>query len=166
MRDIHQLPPDVAPDRGSGEPLYRQIYRNLRAAAPELGRLMALYLEAQPIRAEVLVPVPLHRWRERERGYNQAELLARELSRHTDLPLDVDALRRNRNTPPQVSMRGHDDRSRAVRGAFECIGDVAGRRVLLIDDVVTSGSTMSACAAALKNAGARSAWGLSLARQA
>ena len=141
-------------------------YRNLRAAAPELGCLLASYLEAEPTRAEVLVPVPLHPRRERERGYNQAELLAHELSRLTGLPMESHAVRRTRNTPPQVSMRGHDDRGRAVRGAFECVGDVAGRRVLLIDDVVTSGSTMSACASALKDAGARSVWGLSLARQA
>ena len=141
-------------------------YRNLRAAAPELGRLLADYLEANPIRADVLVPVPLHPRRERERGYNQAELLAREVGKRTGLPIDTQAVRRTRDTPPQVSMSGHDDRRRAVHEAFDCGSGLAGRRVMVIDDVVTSGSTMSACATALKAAGARSVWGLSVARQA
>ena len=110
--------------------------------------------------------MPLHPRRERGRGYNQAELLARELSKRTGLPLASRAIRRLRNTPPQVSVAGHDQRRRAVQGAFECMSDIGGQRVLLIDDVVTSGSTMSACAAALKAGGARSVWGLALARQA
>ena len=141
-------------------------YQNLRAAAPELGQLLSAYLDSSPIRAEVVVPVPLHPRRERERGYNQAELLARELSKRTRLPMGSHSLRRLRNTPPQVSVRSPDERKRAVQGAFECISDIGGQRVLLIDDVVTSGSTMSACATALKAGGARSVWGLALARQA
>ena len=116
--------------------------------------------------ADVLMPVPLHGSSERQRGYNQAELLARDLSKRTGLPLASRVIRRLRNTPPQVSVVSHDERRRAVRDAFECKLDVDGQRVLLIDDVVTSGSTMSACAAALKAGGARSVWGLALARQA
>jgi len=141
-------------------------YQNLRAAAPELGQLLSAYLDSNPIRADVLVPVPLHPRRERERGYNQAELLARELSKRTGLPLASRAIRRLRNTPPQVSLSGYDARARAMRDAFECQPDVGRQRVLLVDDVVTSGSTMSVCATALKSAGARSVWGLALARQA
>ena len=140
-------------------------YRNLRAAAPELGRLLSGYLESTPVPADLAAPVPLHPRRERERGYNQAELLAREVCGETGLALESTALRRTKDAPPQVSMRGHDQRRRAVRDAFSCDSDLSGRRVLLIDDVVTSGSTMSACASALKAAGARSVWGLSLARQ-
>ena len=102
------------------------------------------------------MPVPLHPRRERERGYNQAELLARELKKRTGLPLESRAIRRLRNTPPQVSVSGYDARARAVRDPFECEVDVGGQRVLLIDDVVTRGSTISACAAALKADSARS----------
>lgn len=145
--------------------VYSLKYRNLRAAAPDMGRLLAEYLASNPMPADVLMPVPLHGRRERERGYNQAALLARELSKHTGVPMETRVLRRTRNTPPQVSMKSQEDRRRNMDGAFGCAGNAAGLSVLLIDDVVTTGSTMSACAKALKSAGALSVWGLALARQ-
>ena len=95
-----------------------------------------------------------------------AQSLARELGKLTGLPLANRALRRTRNTPPQVSMESHDERRKNIQSAFECVDDVAGQAVLLIDDVVTTGSTMSACAEVLKAAAATSVWGLALARQA
>ena len=141
-------------------------YRNLRAAAPDLGRLLASYLDSNEIPADVAMPVPLHPRRERERGYNQSELMARELSKRTGVPVQAGVLRRTRNAAPQVSLNGHEERRRNIDGAFECSSPVEGLRVLLIDDVVTTGSTMSACAGALRAAGASSIWGLALARQA
>ena len=95
-------------------------YRNLRASAPDMGRLLAGYLESHPVPADLLVPVPLHWWRERERGYNQSELLARELSMRAGIPVEAGVLRRTRNTPPQVSIESHEERRRSVEGAFEC----------------------------------------------
>lgn len=139
-------------------------YNNVRALAPELGGLLTAYLGAHRIPCDVLVPVPLHPRRERRRGYNQAELLAREVSKGTGIPVEAGALRRIRDTPPQVSMKSHEDRRRLIQGAFEGTSGLAGHRVLLIDDVVTTGSTMSDCARATKAAGARSVWGLALAR--
>lgn len=115
--------------------------------------------------ADVLIPVPLHRCRERERGYNQSELLARELGTLIGLPVATEVLRRTRDTPPQVSMSGHRERRRNIADAFQCTGELSRQRVLLIDDVVTTGSTMAACAGPLKAAGATSVWGLALARQ-
>ncbi len=150
---------------GARDMVYSLKYRNLRALAPELGRLLAEYLESTPIASDVLMPVPLHPRRERERGYNQSVHLVRELGRRAGLAIDTQGLRRTRNTPPQVSIDGHEERRRNTDGAFECISTVDGSRVLLLDDVVTTGSTMSACARALKDAGARSVWGLALARQ-
>ena len=147
------------------EMVYGLKYRNLRASAPDLGRLMVTHLESNPVAADVLIPVPLHGRRERERGYNQSDLLARELSRGTDVPLETRMLRRTRNTPPQVSMTAPAERRRNIEGAFDCTSGVNGKRVLLIDDVVTTGSTISACASALKAAGAVSAWSLALARR-
>ena len=141
-------------------------YRNVRAAAPVLAGLLAAYLDKNSLPADVLVPVPLHRRAERERGYNQSELLARETSKLTGLPLVNRTLRRTRNTPPQVSMESPEGRRRNMDGAFRCDEDLRGPAVLLVDDVVTTGSTMSACADALKSAGAASVWGLALARQA
>ena len=139
-------------------------YRDHRASAPTLGQLMAEHLLSDPLAADLLVPVPLHRRRERTRGYNQSELLARELGKHTDAPVDANMLRRVRDTAPQVSMPTPEERMRNIEGAFECTGDVIGLTVLLIDDVVTTGSTMSACARPLVAAGAASVWGLALAR--
>ena len=148
------------------EMVYGLKYRNLRASAPELGRLMAASLVSSPDSADVFIPVPLHKRRERERGYNQSELLAREVSKRTGVPVDARALRRTRDTAPQVSMVGHEERRLNTEGAFQCTADVRGKRILLIDDVVTTGSTMSACAMPLKAAGAATVWGLALARQA
>ena len=144
--------------------LYGLKYRNLRASAPDLARIVAAYLVSNPISGDVLVPVPLHPKRERERGYNQSELLARELSKATGIPLESRVLRRTRDTPPQVSIDGYQERKRNIEGAFECTSALDMPSVLLIDDVVTTGSTMSACAGALKAAGAQSVWGLAVAR--
>ena len=140
-------------------------YRNLRASAPELAGLMADCLRRNDLSSDVLAPVPLHRGAERLRGYNQSLLLCRELAKLADIPMRAGLLRRKRDTPPQVSMGSHDERRRNMVGAFECDADVRGLAVLVIDDVVTTGSTMSACADALKASGAASVWGLALARQ-
>ena len=145
--------------------VYGLKYRNIRAAAPQMGLLLAVYLKSRAIPADVLIPVPLHKRRQRERGYNQSELLAREVSKGVCIPLETLTLLRTENTPPQVSMSGIEERRRNIEGAFECAMDMAGRNVLLVDDVVTTGSTMFACAAALKTARAVSVWGLALARQ-
>jgi ComF family protein len=101
------------------------------------------------------VPVPLHRRRLWSRGFNQSALVARELSRRTGLPVAVDALRRIRSTPPLKGM-GMRQRRRTVAGAFRANGaaDLRGRTIILIDDVLTTGSTANACARVLKRAGA------------
>ena len=145
--------------------IYGLKYRNMRASAPELGRLLAAYMESDPIAADVLMPVALHKRRQRERGYNQSELLAREVGKLTGVPMETRTLLRTRNTPPQVSLRSDEERRHNMEGAFRCVSEMVGKRVLLVDDVVTTGSTMSACARVLKEAGARSVWGLTLARQ-
>jgi ComF family protein len=140
-------------------------YRGIRAAAPELGRLLANYLESSPLPGDVLVPVPLHRRRLRSRGYNQAALLARELGKLTGTPVNEKLLVRTNDTPPQVQTGGRLERARSVSGSFQCIGSADGLSVVLVDDVTTTGSTLSACASALKSAGAASVWGLALAKE-
>lgn len=143
--------------------VYDLKYRDIRAAAPALARLMAAGLAAGAL--DVVTPVPLHPRRQRERGYNQSELLARELGRATGLTVVPSALQRVRDTPPQVSLGSEAERRASMSQAFHSPGGLEGARVLLVDDVVTTGATMSAAAVALKDAGARSVRALALARQ-
>jgi ComF family protein len=140
-------------------------YRGVRAAAPELGRLLAQYMAEHAVQGGVIVPVPLHRRRHRARGYNQSALLARELSKLTALPQANNLLTRFKDAPPQVEAASRSLRRTNVDRSFQAASDVSGLKVLLIDDVITTGTTMSACAAALKAAGAASVWGMALARE-
>jgi ComF family protein len=146
--------------------IHQLKYRNLRALAPTLSQLLRDYLAANPIAAEVLVSVPLHSKRRRERGYNQSSLLARELGKLTGLAVIDDCLIRQRTALPQARSASVEDRRRNVAEAFACRDhQLQERQVLLIDDVTTSGATLDACAAAVKASGAASVWGLALARE-
>ena len=139
-------------------------YRNLRALAPMMAKLLAEYLAENPMPADILVPVPLHRKRLRERGYNQSTLLARELSKLTGLPVVAKGLVRHRYAAPQARSAGVNERQQNVADAFICRGNgFQGKKVLLIDDVSTSGATLNACAGTLKSAGAAAVWGLVMA---
>jgi ComF family protein len=141
-------------------------YNNLRAMAALLGRWLGDYLAANPLPGEVLVPVPLHPKRLRERGYNQSRLLALELSKFSGLPLVDDCLVRERYTTPQARTPNVDERRSNVADAFACRDRrLEAKQVLLIDDVATSGATLDACARALKESGASSVWGLVLAKE-
>lgn len=103
----------------------------------------------------VVVPVPLHRWRLWNRGFNQSGLIARELGRRWNLPVDDQLLFRAKRTPPLKGMN-YKQRHSAVRGAFGIAPTLRldGRTIVLIDDVLTSGSTAEACARTLRKAGA------------
>jgi len=115
---------------------------------------------------DVLVPVPLHHLRKKERGFNQAELLARKLSVKKGIPL-VNMLERIRDTEPQTSL-SPTRRRKNVSGAFELSGKMKadGKRILLIDDVMTTGATLAECSRVLKGAGAANVECLVLARAA
>jgi ComF family protein len=141
-------------------------YRNLRALAVPLARLLHDYLANNPVPGEILVPVPLHRKRLRERGYNQSSLLARELGKLTNLPVVEDCLVRQQHAPPQARTASVNERQSNVAGAFTCYdGRLRDKQVLLLDDVATSGATLNACAGAIKSAGAASVWGLVMAKE-
>lgn len=140
-------------------------YKNIKAMAKPLAKLLANYIESSPLSADVFVAVPMHPKRLRKRGYNQPELLVNELSNLTGIPNKTELLIRTKNTTSQVSLTA-DDRRNNVNGAFQCKDQVfLGKKVLIIDDVCTTGATLNACAIALKEGGAASVWGLTLSRE-
>lgn len=148
------------------EALHRLKYRGHAALAEPLGATMAARWAQEPASVDVVVPVPLHADRLRERGYNQAGLLAQAMARRAGLLFDERTLIRHRHTAAQVDLDAQQ-RKRNVRGAFRCVGPaLAGKRVLLIDDVCTTGATLEACAVGLRAGGARSVQALTLARAA
>ncbi len=116
--------------------------------------------------AEVLVPVPLHPKKYKQRGYNQSALLARALGKKFNLPVDESSLIRSRNTPSQTQF-GREGRLQNMSGAFTCVRpeNIQGKEVLLIDDVATTGATLEGCAQALKAAGAKKVIAYTLARE-
>lgn len=139
-------------------------YDGMRPLARPLGERLATLLEkAGPV--DLIVPVPLDRRRRRSRGFNQAELLAAELSRLTRIRLDARVLRRRRATETQTGLT-HRQRRDNVQGAFEVrrLQAVAGKSIALVDDVITTGATAGACARVLKRAGAAQVVVLALAR--
>ena len=159
---------DAAWSYGAYEGRLRELIHLFKysGVAPLAGPLGEFLAGALPLDQsfDMIVPMPLHwlkRWR---RGFNQAELLARMVARRSGAPV-VGAVRRRHATAPQASL-SHSRRRENVRGAFAVKRGchVEGRRILLIDDVLTTGSTAGACAAALKKAGARFVGVLTLAR--
>ena len=103
--------------------------------------------------AEMLLPVPLHWWRQYQRTYNQSYLLAEYVSSRYGIPICSELLTRVRPTPQQ-KLLNEKDRRRNLKGAFRAAPECKGRSIVLIDDVVTTGSTLSECARTLKKAGA------------
>ncbi len=144
--------------------IHRLKYRGQRVLAGPLAGILAEAWRADPAPAGLLIPVPLHPQRVRQRGFNQAALLARELGRALALPVDTQRLARIRHTPPQVGLSAAE-RLANVAGAFHyCGSKLAGQRVCLIDDICTTGATLEACAAALRQGGAGSVWAYTVAR--
>lgn len=144
--------------------IHRFKYERLAAMADPFGDMLADYWRAEQLAADWLIPVPLHPSRERDRGYNQSELLARQLARRVNVPVSSHGLRRIRATAVQMTLNAAQRREN-VAGAFEC-GEqrVRGKRVVIVDDVGTTGATLEACAQAVLQAGAASVMGLTLAR--
>lgn len=122
-----------------------------------LGGALADSLKAEGIadKADIIVPVPMHRRDAAKRGFNQSKLIAVEVGRILGLPVDAKAVVKSRHTRAQKEL-SHFERVHNLRGAFIASDSVKGRRVLLIDDVCTTGSTLGEAAAALKKAGALS----------
>lgn len=139
-------------------------YRGKTHLAPALAHLIA-QTHPSPSNVDVLIAVPLHPDRLREREYNQALLLAHHLGRQWNLPVLIDVLRRTKPTPPQTSLTRRE-RLKNLRRCFAVAtpSAVAGKTTLLVDDVFTTGTTVNECAKALRKAGAEAVYVQTLAR--
>lgn len=145
------------------EAIHALKYNRRRDVVPALARLLTAQLATGELVFDMLTSVPLHPSRERERGYNQAELLAEQTARRVRSTY-VRALSRTRATTDQIGLNASERRAN-VHAAFVSAGNiVAGKSVVLIDDVCTTGATLDACAAALFASGARAVYGLTVAR--
>ncbi len=129
----------------------------------DFGRQNPTFLSA-PAEEYLIVPVPLHRRRYVWRGFNQAEILARYWSDALKIELDSRLLARQRHTRTQVGLTGEQRRKNLV-GAFAVKKPLLKAKIILVDDVFTTGSTLQECARVLKSAGAQEVWGLTLARE-
>lgn len=114
-------------------------------------------------KADCIMPVALHDSRRRERGFDQARLLAAGVGKRTGLPVRHGVLKRVRPTPPQALLR-RAERLRNLEGAFHCADDLRNAKILLVDDVMTTGATMAECARACREAGASRVYALTFAR--
>jgi len=162
---------------GYVDPLTRDLIKALkygfaRELAKPLSRLIIKHLESISfistisINSTLIIPVPLHSRRLHERGFNQAELIAQEIADYFQLPMKTDILKRIRPTQRQADLKDNKERKNNIKDAFK-INDfepIEGKVVLLIDDVITSGATLSEAGKILKQSGAKEVWALTVAR--
>lgn len=130
-------------------------YQHALHLSQTLGELMVKHITnvSQPSHVALLIPMPLHPARLKERGFNQSLELAKVIAQHTAIALDYQACQRIRNTPPQASLK-LKDRVRNIKDAFACTRQLHGQHVVIIDDVMTSGASVNELANTLKQAGA------------
>ncbi|GLV59554.1 amidophosphoribosyltransferase [Dictyobacter sp. S3.2.2.5] len=157
---------------GYQEPLRSCIralkYQGNRRLAEPLGCLLARAYQHYGLQADIIIPVPLHPEKQQQRGYNQSQLLAESCAHLLRLPMYTTRLQRLHNAPAQVTLTARQ-RRKNLQGAFsytpqDTTQSLFKRRILIIDDVCTTGATLEACAAPLFAAGAQAVWGLVLAR--
>ncbi len=141
-------------------------YRGLSSLAPAMAAPMAELLAEWRPDVDAIVPVPLFGMRRRVRGYNQSELLAREIGRRSGIPVESKAIVRRKSTPSQVRQIGYEARLANMQDAFAPgPSRIEGRSLLLVDDVMTTGATLGACARVLLNAGSGPVVALTYARE-
>jgi ComF family protein len=158
----------IAYDEGSRRLILGFKHRERIEAAQSFARWMAVAGAEVLQRAELMLPVPIHRWRLLSRGYNQSALLAARLAEASGIPWHPQLLLRLRATPSQQGLAAQARQANVTARDFGLnsrhAGRVAGRRILLIDDVLTTGATLGACVTVLRQAGASSVDILTLAR--
>jgi competence protein ComFC len=144
--------------------LHRLKYNNDLGVGEILGQKCADQLSMNDWDIDLIIPVPLGKKRRRERGYNQSALIALPLALILNIPFNSKAILRKKETVTQIEFKA-EERKQNVKDAFSANpAFVHEKNILIVDDVITTGSTMDACALELKNAGARNVYGLSVAR--
>ncbi|MCP4356758.1 MAG: ComF family protein [Chloroflexi bacterium] len=146
--------------------IHKMKYEGLFGLADPLANLMVEAWSNWHMPVDLVTPIPLHPDRKRKRGYNQSDLLAKQFSTHLNLKYDANILKRNRNTIPQVGLNAAE-RLTNVEKAFDVTdnsNNIGGKHILLIDDVCTTGATMTSAARALLTAGAQTVSGYCVAR--
>jgi ComF family protein len=133
------------------EAIHLLKFRGIKRIALPLCDLLSQFPRPE---ADAIVPVPLHERGLRKRGFNQAAVMGRHLSRQWGIPLLPDALRKVRETPPQTEVTGKE-RMENLRGSFQASGPVGSLRIVLVDDVITTGATVRECSRTLLKAGAK-----------
>ena len=131
----------------------RLKFDNIKAASLPLSEAMSKLLVESNIKAEALVPVPLFEKRQKNRGFNQAQLLAEAIGTKTEIPV-LNCLTRVRDTPPQRNLNKKQRKANMI-AAFKSNLDLKGKTLVLVDDVLTTGATAIACSKELKNSGAK-----------
>lgn len=143
--------------------IYGFKFGGLKDVAKPLGEILCDHLRRVGLKADVIVPIPLGKKRLRQRGYNQSEILAYEVSKKTGIPI-CHALKRVIETKPQAELP-REERASNVENCFGATGEtVKGKTILLLDDVTTSGSTMTQAASVLKTCGAKKIYALALSK--
>lgn len=143
------------------ELIHELKYRGVFDVVKLCAWLMVPFIEVES--SAIVMPVPLHQKKLRERGFNQSALLGKALAKQLNLAYSDKYLKRVKATKTQAKLN-RIDRKTNVKDAFACLGKLDGKSILLIDDTVTTGSTLVACANALKRAGATRVWAITLAQ--
>jgi len=139
--------------------IWQLKYQNKKVAARALGKILGTFIQnlRYQFKNPVLIPIPLHPRRERKRGFNQSEIIARRVSEMLGIPFETRILSRVKLTSPQPETKSYEERAKNVEGCFEVRNSerIKGKQVILIDDVFTSGATMNEAVKTLRGAGAR-----------
>lgn len=154
-------------DENFQELIHQFKYKGKVSAGKSLGIRLAQELKKQRVTdVACLIPVPLHKARKRERGFNQSEIVAESLGTELDLKVEKDVLIRIKNTKDQTKL-SIEERKRNVAGAFQVQDKqkiLQGKKIILVDDVITTGATLNECAKVLKQAGAKEILGITVAK--
>ena len=148
--------------------IWQLKFQKKTVAAKILGEILFLHLSSFrfPLASFLLIPIPLHKNRKRERGFNQSELIAEALEKKTGLPMVTNALIRIKDTPPQTETRDFEERKKNMEKSFMVLYPdlIKNKNIILIDDVFTSGSTITEAVKTLKSHGAKRVIALTVAK--